>query len=259
MALTLLPHQETGVQYLFNREPPFHTNIPGCILADDMGVGKTIQTIGLIHRSLLKTTLLICPSTLVAMWKAKLAQFAPTVKVYTFYAKGSLSDIFKDINDRLPEKSIILTTYGLSVRRPELANFKFDRIVCDEAHYFRNKRSKTFIALLKIQATSKLLLTGTPIQNKIQDIITLINFIIGTNQKRTLDFIKLFIQERMLRRKMGQIGITLPNLRIEEILVNGSITHQKLIRTHACHKFRGFFLDNLQVGPTFQLNRQPVL
>ena len=58
----------------------------------------------------------------------------------------------------LKSKHVIICSYGITFRRPELAEFKYDRIVCDEAHVFRNSKGKVFNALIKLQAKTKLVL-----------------------------------------------------------------------------------------------------
>ena len=178
MTLELLPHQKTGVEYMLKREPydGSVTKVFGSILADEMGLGKTIQTIGLITRSPLKTTLICCPSTLVHMWVEQLNRFAPQLKVSSFRDKGSLHKMMEMENPI--EKKVIITSYGITYRRPELFEYTFDRVVCDEAHLFRNSKGKIFKGIFKLKATTKLLLTGTPIQNRISDLVTLINFIL---------------------------------------------------------------------------------
>lgn len=224
--MRLHTHQITGVKYLLAREPnpKSKTKIYGSILADDMGLGKTIQTIALIDRSPLQRTLLFCPSTLCSMWEAQLKKFAPHINVFRFFEKNSLS---KNI---LQEKQVIICSYGISFRRPELQEFKYDRIVCDEAHIFRNQKSRTFTGIMKLQATAKLVLTGTPIQNKIGDIATLVKFITGYQKKLDIDFLKLFVKDRMLMRKIEDVGITLPPIDIVHVELNDQHSNGKIVK-----------------------------
>ena len=225
-AMNLHPHQITGVKYLLAREPNSYSKskIYGSILADDMGLGKTIQTIALIDKSPLQRTLLFCPSTLCGMWQAQLKKFAPHINVFRFFEKNSLSQ------NMLQEKQVIICSYGISFRRPELQDFKYDRIVCDEAHIFRNQKSKTFTGIMKLQATAKLVLTGTPIQNKIGDIATLVKFITGYQKKLGIDFLKLFVKDRMLMRKIEDVGITLPSIDINHVELNDRHSNGKIVK-----------------------------
>ena len=224
--MNLHPHQVNGVNQLLAHEPipNSKTKIYGSILADDMGLGKTIQTIALIDKSPLQRTLLLCPSTLCGMWQAQLKKFAPHINVFRFFEKNSLS---KNI---IQEKQVIICSYGISFRRPELQDFKYDRIVCDEAHIFRNQKSKTFTGIMKLQATTKLALTGTPIQNKIGDIATLVKFITGYQKKLGIDIIKLFVKRRMIRRKIEDVGITLPSIDIKHVELNEDKSNGKIVK-----------------------------
>tara|TARA_Y100000590_G_C15661406_1_gene992790 strand:- start:432 stop:1697 length:1266 start_codon:yes stop_codon:yes gene_type:complete len=230
--ITLLPHQEKGVKFISLREPSPSSKIKtfGAILADEMGLGKTIQTIALISSSPLKTTLLCCPSTLCEMWKSQFKRFAPDVNTYMFRTKNTLDQIFTIINKAdETSKHVIICSYGITFRRPELTDFKYDRIVCDEAHVFRNSKGKVFNALIKLQAKTKLVLTGTPIQNKIGDIVTLINFIIGMKLKLDIDFVKMFIKDRMIRRRMEDVGIVMPKLEIKNIDIESKTNNKQAL------------------------------
>jgi len=224
--IELLPHQKKGLRFLLKHEPnqQSKTRIFGSILADDMGLGKTIQTISLIQTSPLFSTLLFCPSTLCSMWVAQLACFAPEIDVIEFREKDTLEKLIQK-----EKKQVIICSYGISFRRPELFTHDFDRIVCDEAHIFRNPKSKVFIALMKIKSKTKLVLTGTPIQNNIGDISTLVKFILGKNLKLDINFLKLFTKHRMLRRRIEDVGITLPPISIQNVELDGEDTNRKIL------------------------------
>ncbi len=225
--MNLLPHQEIGVDFILGREPhpKMKSKIYGSILADDMGLGKTIQTIALIDQSPMKRTLLFCPSTLCSMWVAQLNRFAPHINVFRFSEKNTLTQ-----NLKTEEKQVVICSYGISFRRTELTEHHYDRIVCDEAHLFRNQKSKTFIGLMKLKATTKLALTGTPIQNKIGDLATLVKFIIGNTIKLDLNFLKLFVKQRLLMRKIEDVGIELPSIDVNHVELRGDTTNHTLIK-----------------------------
>jgi SNF2 family DNA or RNA helicase len=226
MTFTLLPHQEIGVKFLINREPHdgSKTKLYGSILADEMGLGKTIQTIALITRSPLNNTLLCCPPTLSQMWKSQLNRFAPHINTMLVTDAKSLHSILTSFKP--DTHNVLICSYAISYRRPELLDFAFDRIVCDEAHLFRNPKSKVYINLMKMKAKTKLILTGTPIQNKIGDLVTLINFIIGRELVLTIDFVKMFIKERMIRRKITEIGVKIPSLEINKVELKSNTTNK---------------------------------
>jgi SNF2 family DNA or RNA helicase len=77
-----------------------------------------------------------------------------------------------------------------------------------------------------MKAKTKLILTGTPIQNKIGDLVTLINFIIGRELVLTIDFVKMFIKERMIRRKITEIGVKIPSLEINKVELKSNTTNK---------------------------------
>ena len=109
-------------------------------------------------------------------------------------------------------KTVVICSYARSFRRTVLSQLPFDRIVCDEAHYFRNPKSRTYKFLRTLQSKSRILLSGTPLQNKVQDIITLINFIAKDEYKLSIENIRLFIKHFMLARTLKSVGVALPEM-----------------------------------------------
>ena len=220
MLFTLYTHQQYGVEYLLSREKLGASKISGSILADQMGLGKTIQTIALIEASSHTLTILFCPTSLVTMWESQINTFSDSINTHIYKDDVLMHDFLKlTTSPSHTHKKVIICSYGLSHRRTSLKNIQFDRIVCDEAHYFRNPKSKTFNSINRLQSTSRLAITATPLQNSIKDIATIINFVLGQNITLNLDFIRLFIKHRMLSRKIDDIGISLPTLKINNIQI----------------------------------------
>lgn len=227
MRISLHPHQDFGRRFLLSREDTSISKISGSILADEMGLGKTIQTISLIESSSHKLTLIVAPTTLVPMWESQISRFSDVIDTHVFTSNNILEEYIQN----LPEKKIaIICSYGLAIRRKILREIEFDRIVCDEAHYFKNPKSKTFTILNKFNSKSRLALTGTPVQNCVGDIVTLINFILGTEVKMKLDFIKLFLKERFLGRKIRDVGIELPSLTINQLKLKSIGDNRRVVR-----------------------------
>lgn len=227
MRISLHPHQDYGRRFLLSREDTSVSKISGSILADEMGLGKTIQTISLIESSPHKLTLIVAPTTLVPMWKNQISLFSDSIDTHVFSSNDMLEEYIKNLPDK---KIAIICSYGLAIRRKILREIEFDRIVCDEAHYFKNPKSKTFSVLNKFNSKSRLALTGTPVQNCVGDIVTLINFILGTEVKMNLDFIKLFLKERLLGRKIRDVGIELPPLTINQLKLKSSGDNKRVVR-----------------------------
>ena len=240
---TLLPHQKTGVKFLLSREPPLNkkSKIHGAILADTMGLGKTIQTISLILKSTLKTTIIFCPKILCEMWKKEINKFAPELVIHEFNILGSLGNIFDIIHNSQKQKHVIITSYSISWRRKELYQFHYDRIVCDEAHYFKNTKSKLFKSLVKLKSTSRILLTGTPIVNSVKDLKAMMNFITKTDIKWSIETMKIFIKERVIRRSLEDADIILPKLDINIEPINGPDENEKVVKK--IHKFSMPYLE----------------
>jgi SNF2 family DNA or RNA helicase len=228
MLFPLHLHQTTGLEYLLSREESKVSKISGSILADQMGLGKTIQTIALIEQSYHTLTILFCPSSLVAMWKEQIPKFSDTI--YVGIIDRELTELDKCLHQTSHPKTVILCSYGLSYRRKILQSIEFDRIVCDEAHYFRNPKSKTFLAINSMKSKSRLAITATPIQNSIRDMVTMINFILKLELKLNIDFIKLFLKERMISRNIASVGLELPKLKVINVDISPTGDNRRVVK-----------------------------
>ncbi|GAB3854911.1 DEAD/DEAH box helicase [Nocardioides maradonensis] len=144
----------------------------GC-LADDMGLGKTITLIALhLHRlesglSGGRPTLVVCPASLLGNWQAEIERFAPGVPVVRFHG-----------SDReLPETGFVLTTYGTLRRSVDaLASVSWDLVVADEAQHVKNSRTATARALRKLPGRARVALTGTPVENDLAELWSILDW-----------------------------------------------------------------------------------
>lgn len=202
----LLPHQEIGVKWLSDIE--INKKIKGGILGDDMGLGKTLQIISLIKLRPEKT-LIIVPSSLLFQWKSEFKKFFPEKHIHILWGKHYPDTSLLKFDDTY----IIISTYG-TIRRKNLSQFNFNRIVCDEAHTFRNRKSKIFQRLIKIPATYKWCLTGTPIHNYISDITSLMTFV-GFVDRFSLETLRNFTHHHMIRRTKQSLNLDIPKLTVE--------------------------------------------
>lgn len=141
----------------------------GC-LADDMGLGKTIQVIAFILQQKEKgmeiPSMVLVPATLIFNWQAEIQKFAPSLSVYTIY--GS-----ERIKDTLPFKSydVILTSYGtLLYDITYLKNYTFNYVFLDESQTIKNSNSQRYRAAALLKSRSKVMLTGTPLENNTFDL-----------------------------------------------------------------------------------------
>ena len=153
------------------------------ILADEMGLGKTIQTIAFLTH--LKETgeegphLIVVPSSTMDNWRKELEAWAPGVKVVTYW--GSQDERrhlrLQLVQDEL-QYDVILTTYNMVISSADdrvlFRKLDFHYVVFDEAHMLKNMSTSRYENLMKVQAPRKLLLTGTPLQNNLVELMSLL-------------------------------------------------------------------------------------
>jgi superfamily II DNA or RNA helicase len=151
----------------------------GACLADDMGLGKTVTLIALhLHRvdRRLGPTLVVCPASLLGNWEAEIRRFAPGSPVRRFHAgRRSLDDL--DPTDLAPDPGFVLTTYG-TLRRDAatLAEVRWGMVVADEAQHVKNSRSATARALRSIPSDARVALTGTPLENDLTELWSILDW-----------------------------------------------------------------------------------
>jgi superfamily II DNA or RNA helicase len=166
---TLRPYQRRGLSWLAQM---CELGLGGC-LADDMGLGKTVQVIALhLHRRPLKAgpTLVVCPTSLLGNWQRELARFAPDVPVRRYHGGGRhLEDLAAD--------EVVLVTYGVVRRdRAVLAEVGWGLMVADEAQHAKNPLSRIARELRAIPAPAKVALTGTPVENRLTELWSILDW-----------------------------------------------------------------------------------
>ncbi len=151
----------------------------GGVLADDMGLGKTVQTLALLaHRHLVEKTghpsLLVVPTSLVGNWKREAARFTPDLKLLVLHGPhrhGQFSEISRH--------HLIITTYPLLRRDHEtLFAHEYDTAVLDEAQAVKNPTAAVSKHIRDIRARHRLALTGTPLENNLQELWSLYDWLI---------------------------------------------------------------------------------
>merc|ERR550517_782648 len=174
----------------------------GGILADEMGLGKTIQTIAFLAH--LKETgeegphLIVVPSSTMDNWRKELELWPPDIEVVTYW--GSQDERrhlrLQLVQDEL-NYDVILTTYNMVVSSAEdrvlFKKMEFHYVVFDEAHMLKNMASQRYEQLMKIRCSRKLLLTGTPLQNNLIELMSLLIFVMpGMFAKKKEQLKKMF-------------------------------------------------------------------
>jgi SWI/SNF-related matrix-associated actin-dependent regulator 1 of chromatin subfamily A len=158
-----------------------------CILADDMGLGKTCQVIAFLAH--LKQTgvpgvhLVVVPGSTLENWIRELNRFCPALEVAPYYGSQAERENQRyDYGSRLGEIDVIVTTYETAVGKydTDFLRKTVRPVVCvfDEGHALKNSQSKRHQQLMRIPAEFRLLLTGTPLQNNLQELASLLSFIL---------------------------------------------------------------------------------
>jgi superfamily II DNA or RNA helicase len=165
---TLRAYQKYGASWLSF----LGSNRLGGILADDMGLGKTLQALAYL-RTQPSPSLIVCPSSLIFNWQREVEKFTPERKVLII--EGSKrSRHFDDI----PEADLVITSYPLLRRdASRYLEFEFANVILDEAQHIKNPDSQNAQAACTLQAAHKFILTGTPVENSVRDVWSLMNFV----------------------------------------------------------------------------------
>lgn len=170
---TLRPYQEYGVKWL----DYLRTHEFGGCLADEMGLGKTVQTIAILRHIYAdgetRPTLIVVPTSLLYNWIEEFGRFAPELSVALWYG----SDRKRDPSPRVSSR-VVLTTYAvMRLDIESLATEQYCYVVLDEAQSIKNLETKTAQAALKLKAPHRLALSGTPIENSLDELYSLFDFL----------------------------------------------------------------------------------
>lgn len=176
----LRPYQCRGVSWLaFLKQFGL-----GACLADDMGLGKTIELIALLlhersdkqGQSKPGPTLLVCPMSIVGNWQREIQRFAPSLKVMIHHGVERLcGQVFAK---QVRKHDIVITTYSLTHRDEEhLINIDWECIVLDEAQNIKNPEAKQTQAIKRLAAKHKIAMTGTPVESRLSELWSIMNFL----------------------------------------------------------------------------------
>jgi superfamily II DNA or RNA helicase len=172
LAGALRPYQRLGVAWLRH----LHRHRLAGILADEMGLGKTLQALGLISSVLADgggTALVVCPASLLENWRREAARFTPHLRVCVHHGAGRAASVAS-----LLSCDVVVTSYGTLVRdHAWLGEFEFACVVGDEAQHAKNRRSQNAQALRSLRSRGRCLLTGTPLENSLDDLRSLFDFL----------------------------------------------------------------------------------
>ncbi|HEX6855422.1 MAG TPA: DEAD/DEAH box helicase [Streptosporangiaceae bacterium] len=189
----LRPYQERGLAWL-----SFLGSLGlGGVLADDMGLGKTIQLLALLAREQDEhvvqagteadtdadgstrpapgPSLLVCPMSVVGNWEREAAQFTPQLSVHTHHGAGRLTG--EELSAAVAAADLVITSYGVATRdREALRQVTWHRVICDEAQNIKNAATRQAQAVRSLPAVSRIALTGTPVENRLADLWSIMEF-----------------------------------------------------------------------------------
>ncbi|KAL7301640.1 hypothetical protein TKK_0005647 [Trichogramma kaykai] len=181
----LRPHQREGIIFMYKcvmgmADPRYK----GAILADEMGLGKTLQCITLVWtllkkgptgKPVIKRALIVAPSSLCGNWNKEFRKWLGSMKISPYVVEGKQK--VKDFK-KTPRACVMIISYEMFIRNVEDINdLKFDLLICDEGHRLKNSEVKTLKSLSQLSCEKRILLTGTPVQNDLEEFYTLANFV----------------------------------------------------------------------------------
>jgi superfamily II DNA or RNA helicase len=251
-ATLLREYQKEGFYWLQH----LYTHGFGGCLADDMGLGKTLQTITLLQyiytddtQGTLPASLIVAPTSLLHNWRNELARFAPDLRVLIYAGDKRLRNYDTTvIMQAFRPYQVIITSYGLM--RNDIKYFReytFQMIVLDESQYIKNPASQAYQAAGQLSSPHKLTLTGTPLQNSLEDLWAQFNFIqeglldnlatfrqyfvqpiVRDNDKEREELLQRLIRPFLLRRTKEEVAPELPPLLQETIFCTMTDAQQTL-------------------------------
>ncbi|XP_066520471.1 chromodomain-helicase-DNA-binding protein 1-like [Hoplias malabaricus] len=225
-------------------------NLEGCILGDEMGLGKTCQTISLLvyargYLGMKGPFLVLCPLSVMENWRQELERFCPSLSVVCYTGdKERRAELQREKMDD-NQFHILLTTYEMCLKDARcLRRWKWNILVVDEAHRLKNQKSLLHQTLSEFSVGFRVLLTGTPIQNNLQELYSLLSFIQPSlfPSEATEEFICTYadvqtehsvaeelhevLQPFLLRRVKSEVAADLPK-KTELVVYHGMSALQK--------------------------------
>tara|TARA_B110000908_G_C10255329_1_gene454990 strand:+ start:354 stop:1928 length:1575 start_codon:yes stop_codon:yes gene_type:complete len=204
-AFPLRQHQLEGLKWMLASEK---STKKGGILADDPGLGKTIQALALCYANRRAKTLISVPAAVILQWQAASETIFGKGEIYIHYGSGKLKSE-KAIRER--DFSICITSHGMLYSRNTLditnqlhIDDFWDRLIIDEGHVIRNRTNKISQGARRFDTKYRWLLTGTPIQNSAKDMINLLEFI-GVSRACAQYDLQYYVKEYVLRRQKNII------------------------------------------------------
>ena len=219
----------------------------GGILADEMGLGKTVQTLAwlsLIHRPESglagdRPSMVVCPTSLLGNWRDEALRWAPELRVMVHHGsdRGDLASALDPASG--PAAQLVITSYGILARDSDaLSQLEFAAVILDEASAIKNPDTRNAVAARRLRAATRLALSGTPVENSVRDLWSILSFAMpgylgsrkdfqqrfekplgssaGPADPAVMQRLRLRLAPYLLRRRKRDVAAELPQ-RIEQV------------------------------------------
>ena len=244
----LRPYQKEGIAWIERLRKMYLCGI----LADDMGLGKTLQAIVALtqrHAESKVSSLIVCPTSLVYNWKEELHRFSPGLKVMVV---DGIPQVRKKMIDQLQEYDVVITSYSLLQKDVDhYKEFPFAYLILDEAQQIKNRGTRNAKSVKALKGENRLVLSGTPIENSLEELWSLFDFLMpgflstferfiakyihtqGKEHIENLEYLKRKIAPFVLRRMKSDVLDDLPP--VSELIYHCQLTpsQMELYRAYA--------------------------
>ena len=245
---TLRSYQVEGVHWLERLRSMYLNGI----LADDMGLGKTLQAIVTISQNKKVKdgpSLIVCPTSLLYNWKEEFAKFNDQLKVTVI---DGVPSVRKKVIENISHYDVVITSYTLLQKDIETyREVPFSYVILDEAQHIKNRGTRNAKSVKMVQADHRLILSGTPIENSLDELWSLFDFLMpgflssydrfvekyvrvsGSEQMQNLEFLRKKVSPFILRRMKSDVLDDLPP--VSEIVYHCQLSEvqQQLYRSYA--------------------------
>lgn len=187
--MTLRPYQKKGIQFLKNRK--------AALLADQPGLGKTIQAICAVKESRDFRILVLCPKIMLDTWGQEIQKWhSGSVVVYVLGSPQQKAEIIKRefLSEIATTKYFITNWESIIQQKTNIDRVHWDVIIADEAHRIKNRKTKTAKCLKKIKTRKKYALSGTPFTNKPEELWSLLNWLAPKNWSSYWKFFETYLE-----------------------------------------------------------------
>lgn len=253
----LHPHQLIGVEWMITL---FQNGLNG-ILADEMGLGKTIQVIAflayLVEQGINGPFLIVAPLSTIRNWEKEFERFCPSMKTCCYYGTPPARTKLRRLNisKRTLQIPVLITSYEIVMQDARFLNrIEWKYVIVDEGHRLKNINCKLMRELKKYPSANRMLLTGTPLQNNLEELWALLNFLLPdvftdldifhswfesgggeaigeSDESQLVTSLHSILRPFLLRRLKSELALNLPNKR-EYTIYTGLTPQQTELYQH---------------------------